>query len=211
MSEFKNNLKQLRQSRGLTQSELADKLNISKSRIGMYETGKRIPRVETLEIFADFFHTDMNCLLNGTTLDSVNTLVEKYPNIYPITRKTIPILGEISCGKPVFCNEDKETFIEIGSEMNVDFCLKASGDSMTGARINDGDLVFIRRQSMVENGEIAAVVINDEALLKRVYIYPNKIVLTPENPKYEPLVYVNEELENVHILGKAVAFQSILR
>ena len=81
---------------------------------------------------------------------------------------------------------------------------------MIGARIYDGDIVFIRRQSSVDNGEIAAVIINDEATLKRVYFYPeeSKLILSPENPRYAPLVYINAELDNIKILGKAVAFQS---
>ena len=84
---------------------------------------------------------------------------------------------------------------------------------MTGARIYDGDIVFIRSQESVDNGEIAAVIIDDEATLKRVYYYPNeeKLILSPENPKYAPLVYVNEELSSIKILGKAVAFQSEVR
>ena len=83
---------------------------------------------------------------------------------------------------------------------------------MIGARIFDGDIVFIRAQDMVENGEIAAVVIEDEATLKRVYFYPekSKLILSPENPKYEPLVFIGEELNAVKILGKAVAYQSRL-
>ena len=83
---------------------------------------------------------------------------------------------------------------------------------MVGARIFDGDIVFIRSQSSVDNGEIAAVIINDEATLKRVYYYPNeeKLILNPENPKYAPLLFMGDELNSVKILGKAVAFQSSL-
>ena len=74
----------------------------------------------------------------------------------------------------------------------------------------DGDIVFIRQQDSVDNGEIAAVIINDEATLKRVYFYPEegKLVLSPENPRYAPLVYVGRELDLIKIIGKAVAFQS---
>jgi repressor LexA len=94
--------------------------------------------------------------------------------------------------------------------LDADFCLRAHGDSMIGARIYDGDIVFIRSQNSVDNGEIAAVIINDEATLKRVYFYPDeeKLILTPENPRYAPLVYLGGELENIKILGKAIAFQS---
>ena len=100
--------------------------------------------------------------------------------------------------------------MEAGTEINADFCLKCAGDSMIGARILNGDIVFIRRQDMVENGEIAAVVIDDEATLKRVFYEPEKgkMVLQAENPRFQPLVYVGDELNEIRILGKAVAFQS---
>ena len=131
-------------------------------------------------------------------------------NIFPITTQRIPLLGEIACGKPIFCNEDRESYVEVGTNIHADFCLRCKGDSMTGARIFDGDIVFIREQSTVDNGQVAAVIIGDEATLKRVYFYPekSKLVLQAENPKYEPLMYVGEELSDIHILGKAVAFQS---
>lgn len=99
-----------------------------------------------------------------------------------------------------------------GTNINADFCLRASGDSMVGARILDGDIVFIRKQDMVENGEIAAVVVNNdsEATLKRLYYYPDKgvLILKPENPAYEDLIFSGNELNQVHVLGKAMAFQS---
>ena len=134
-------------------------------------------------------------------------------NIKRIKIKKFPMLGEIACGKPMFCNEEYETFIEANSDINADFCLIAKGDSMTNARIFDGDVVFIKEQSIVENGEIAAVIIDNEATLKRVYYYPNKnkLILQAENPNYEPFVYINEELNQIQILGKAVAFMSLVK
>ena len=97
-------------------------------------------------------------------------------------------------------------------DIDADFCLTAKGDSMINARIYDGDIVFIKKMPIVDNGDIAAVIIDDEATLKRVYYYPekNKLVLQAENPKYEPFVYLNEELEQIRILGKAVYFMSKL-
>lgn len=209
MSEFKDNLKYLRNRRNLTQEELAACLNISKSRIGMYETGKRKPDFETLELIADFFNTDMNFLIGGEK----KTYLPNYENIIPLSTQKLPLLGEIACGEPIFANENKEIYIEVGSNINADFCLQAKGDSMIGARILDGDIVFIKQQSIVENGEIAAVVIEDEATLKRVYYYPEErtIRLLPENPKYKPIIYTGVTLEQIHILGKAVAFQSTIK
>lgn len=128
----------------------------------------------------------------------------------PIKRHKIPLLGEIACGEPIYADEDRESYVEAGTDVRADFCLRAKGDSMINARILDGDIVFIRSQPSVENGEIAAVIIDDEATLKRVYYYPEsgKLVLNPANPAFEPFVYVGEELNQIRILGKAVAFQS---
>lgn len=136
-----------------------------------------------------------------------------HPDIYPITYKKFRVLGEIACGKPIYADEDRETVILADSKIDADFCLYAKGDSMIGARIMDGDIIFIKQQPTVDNGEIAAVIIDDEATLKRVYYYPdkNKLILNAENPKYEPLVYIGDELNTIRILGKAVAFQSAVR
>jgi repressor LexA len=122
------------------------------------------------------------------------------------------MLGEIACGEPIFADEDREHCVMVDMDIDADFCLTAKGDSMINARINDGDIVFIKEMPIVENGEIAAVIIGDEATLKRVYYYKeqNKLVLNPENPKYEPLVYLNDELNSIRILRKAVYFMSAL-
>ena len=100
--------------------------------------------------------------------------------------------------------------VELPDGIDADFCLLCRGDSMIGARIRDGDIVYIRSQSEVDNGQIAAVVIGDEATLKRVYYYPEKgqLTLQAENPQYEPLVYLGEELDEIRIAGLAVAFLS---
>jgi len=136
--------------------------------------------------------------------------IEKY-GLKPIKLKKFPILGSIACGKPIYADQEYETFIEASADIKADFCLVAKGDSMINARIFDGDVVFIHSQPTVLNGEIAAVIINDEATLKRVYIYPERVELRPENPTYPVLNYEGNELENIKILGKAVAFQSYLR
>ncbi len=133
--------------------------------------------------------------------------------IFPITRRRFPLVGEIACGQPLLANEEHETYVEAAADIQADFCLRAKGNSMIGARILDGDIVFIKEQPMVSNGEIAAVIIENEATLKRVFYYPErqKLVLNPENPGYEPLVYVGEELNQVRILGRAVCFMSNIR
>lgn len=135
------------------------------------------------------------------------------PGIFPLESRRFPMLGEFACGKPMMAYEDLESYVISGTDLHADFCLRARGDSMIGARIMDGDIVFIRSADMVSNGEIAAVVIDNEATLKRVYYYPEeqKLILTPENPKYPPLVYIGNQLAEIRILGQAIAFQSDIR
>ena len=139
-------------------------------------------------------------------------IFDKYDNLSPIKLKKFPMLGEIACGEPIWANEDRESYVMADMDINADFCLTAKGDSMINARIYDGDIVFIRKMPIVNNGDIAAVIIENEATLKRLYYYPdkNKLVLNPENPSFEPLVYTDEELNTIRILGKAVYFMSTL-
>lgn len=213
--QLNERIKQIRIRHGYSMSEFAKLIGCSKSAIGMYETGQRKPKYEILESIADTFNVDMNYLLGKSDTERLEnfTLSSQFSNLFPIEKKKIPLLGDIACGKPIYADEDRESYVIAGTNVNADFCLRAKGDSMIGARILDGDIVFIQKADIVNNGEIAAVIIEDEATLKRVYYYPEsqKLVLNAENPKYEPRVYVDSELEQIHILGKAVAFQSDVR
>ncbi len=207
MNMANNRIKELRRARGLTLEEVAEALSTSKQTISRYENGviANIPHDKVVKI-AELLGVTPAVLMGWSDA------VPSYNNIMPITKKKLPIIGNIACGEPIYAEEEHESFVAADSNIDATFCLRAQGDSMIGARIHDGDIVFIREQSMVDNGDIAAVVINDEATLKRVYYYPEdgKLILTPENPRYAPLVYIKHELETIKILGKAVAFQSIL-
>ena len=128
----------------------------------------------------------------------------------PKMRK-IPLIGAIACGSPILAEEHIEDYIDIPVHIHADFSLTCKGDSMINARIFDGDIVYIRQQDTVESGEIAAVLIESEATLKRVLIYDDHIILAPENPTYKPIICWHEEMNTVRILGKAVAFTSPVR
>lgn len=209
---MENRIKELRQKRGVTQVDLAKHIGIAQNTLSYWENGKFDVDNESLGRIADFFNVSTDYLLYRSTGETQYNS-SSFSNIFPITKKRFPLLGEIACGEPIFAEENRESYVISGADMQADFCLRAKGDSMIGARILDGDIVFIKEMPIVANGEIAAVVIGDEATLKRVYFYPEKakLMLVAENPKYEPLMYEGAELNEIRILGKAVAFQSDVR
>ena len=177
--------------------------------IQFYENGTitNIPR-ERVMALAEALGTTPSELMGWS-----DASLSGYENILPISVRRVPMLGEIACGEPIWAEEEHGSYVAVDESLSVDFCLRAHGDSMIGARIHDGDLVLVRKQDSVDNGEIAVVIIDGEATLKRVYYYPGeaKLILSPENPRYAPLVYLGAELDRIKILGKAVAFQSQLR
>ena len=205
-------IKERRIFMGYTQEELGEKLGLQKSVIAKYENG-RVENIKRSVIsnMAKILDCSPAYLMGW---DADNNLIY-LENAYPIQKKLFPMLGEIACGEPKYTNEDRESYVMAGTNIEADFCLKAKGDSMINARILDGDIVFIRKQDMVKNGEIAAVIVNNdsEATLKRFFYYKEKalLILKPENPAYEDQIYQGEELNQIHVLGKAVAFQSDVR
>lgn len=206
---FSENLKALRKSKNLSQEDLAYDLKLSRSLIGMFESGKRKPSFETLELIADYFNVRLDDLSGRNSQNNSSFL--SISGVMPLPRMIKrPRLGAIACGDPILAEENFEGYDDVPEDIKCDFTLICKGDSMINARINDGDIVYIRQQSSVDNGEIAAVLVEDEATLKRVYLYDDKIVLQPENTRYAPFVYSKEEMNNIRIIGKAVGFTSRL-
>lgn len=209
--EMGKKIHELRMQKGMTLEELGNIVGVGKSTVRKWENGiiANMKRDKILKVSVALGVSP--AYLMGWQ-ESTDEEIISLNNVHPIELKRFPILGEIACGVPKYTNEDRESYVMAGTNINADFCLRASGDSMVGARILDGDIVFIRKQDMVENGEIAAVVVNNdsEATLKRLYYYPDKgvLILKPENPAYEDLIFSGNELNQVHVLGKAMAFQS---
>ena len=174
----------------------------------MYEKGKREPDFETLELFADFFNVDMNYLLGKS---DVSTDISSIKNIVPIEKRMIPVIGTIAAGKPITADEHIETYVPCDIDIHADFGLIVHGDSMIGAGIYDGDVVFIKEQPDVDNGQIAAVRIDDDATLKHVYKIPGGCMLVSENPKYPPMTFTEENCDSIHIIGLAVAKYSVIK
>lgn len=202
MLQLYKNIKSRRQSLGLTQADLASLTGYAdKSMIAKIEKGLVDLPQSKIQTFADALHTTASALMG--------TEVMLPSNIIPMpTMRRIPLLGSIACGEPILAQENLEGDVDVPDHVHADFALRCRGDSMINARIFDGDIVYIRRQNQVEDGQIAAVLIGDEATLKRVRLYPDHLSLEPENPRYRPIVLWGEEMSCARILGLAVAFTS---
>ncbi|MBR5519705.1 MAG: helix-turn-helix domain-containing protein [Clostridia bacterium] len=210
-------LKQRRQELGLTQNDVATHVGVSEATVSRWESGDianmRQGRIAAL---AEILRIDPSVIV-GMAEGSVSAaLADKErtlpANILPLPKvRPLPLVGAIACGTPILAAENIEEYLQIPENVPADFCLKCKGDSMINARIFDGDIVLIHEQPDVDNGEIAAVLIGEEATLKRVYKYPNRMELRAENPLFPPLNFEGADLSRIRILGKAVAFLSIVR
>lgn len=203
---LKERLKELRRREGITQTELARALQVSVGAVGNWESGKRNPDLGMMTRIADCFCVSVDYLTGRTPLQ------ESTAGLFPVPpMQMVPLVGDIMCGEPILAEENAEAMVPVPMGIPADFCLRCRGDSMTGARILDGDLVYIRRQETVEEGQIAAVLIGQEATLKRVYRDGRNLILQAENPVYKPIILSLDEGDDVRILGLAVAFVSRLR
>lgn len=207
-------IKRLREEKDISQDELAKRCGYSsRSTISKIEKGERNLTGDKIQILADVLGVKPSYLMDGDTKDNFDVFSIKGVLPLPRTSKK-PRLGVIACGEPILAEENIEDYDDVPDDMKCDFTLLCEGDSMINARIYNGDIVYIREQPQVENGEIAACLVDGEfetkATLKRFYKYDDKIILQAENPKYPPFVYVNEEMNRVRVIGKAVGFTSKL-
>ena len=196
---------------GITNEELAARSGVPKSTIDKITAGTTDdPKLETVRAIARALGCSIDDLSDNPPIDNLD--VFSLPGVEPMPKmKRVPLLGTIACGEPILAVENIEDYINMPESLNCDFALRCKGDSMINARIFDGDLVFIHQQPEVENGEIAAVLIDGETTLKRVYRYENRIELRAENPTFAPLNYEGAALSAVRIIGKAMHFLSMIR
>lgn len=197
-------IKKRREQIGLTQVALADMIGESKQTIYKYETGivTNIPS-DKIELIAKALRVQPEWIMGWTDTESV----EIPPGFEPPPKmRKVPLIGEIACGEPILAEQNIEDYLDVPEEVHCDFLLRCKGDSMIDAGIQSGDVVFVRIQETVENGEIAAVRIGDEATLKRVYWDGDTLMLMPANNAYAPKSFRGEEINDVHIEGKAIGF-----
>lgn len=190
----------MRRSRGMSQTQLADMIGRKQNSISSYESGRREPDVDTLEALADAFNVPLSSLMEFSSFntDKLKTASKRL--------QVVPVLGEIAAGQPIVADPIYDELITVPVDGHkYDAAVRVKGDSMIPMYMPN-DLVFIKYTDDVDNGDIAAVGLDDEVTLKRVYHVPNGIQLLSENRKYQPMTFTNDDYSNIHLIGKAVAY-----
>ena len=188
---------------GKTQKEICKDLGFKEMTFSDWVNAKTYPRIDKIEKMANYFHVQK--------ADLVEEKRKPLKNIVPIERCMVPIIGQIAAGKPILADEHIEAFLPCDTGVHADFGLVVSGDSMIGADIHDGDVVFIRSQPIVDDGQIAAVRIDDDATLKRFYKNPDGCTLVSMNPQYPPMIFNSDNCDSIQIIGLAVAKYSVIK
>lgn len=191
---FSKNLQKYIELSGKERSEIVEEIGFSYSTFTDWVNGNTYPRIDRIEKLANYFGINKS------------DLIEEKPTSTTGAFRSIPLVGTIAAGTPILAEENIEDHFNLDSRIKADFCLKIKGDSMMGAGIFPGDIVFIRQQSNLENGEIGAILLEDEATLKKFYKEEDTIILQSENDFYKPMIFTDG---NIRILGKLVAVLNI--
>lgn len=203
-------IKKRRQELNLSVEDVAKVLNKNRATVYRYESDE-IENMPTsvLEPLSKILNTTPAYLM-GWEDENSDPILENIPGIItPVKLKKIPILGTIACGNPILAEENYDGYFMIDENLPYsDFVLRAKGDSMIDANIHEGDLVFFRKQNDVDNGTIAAVLIDDEATLKRVNKSNGTLILQPCNTNYNPIIINKSDNKKVLILGQMVGVYS---
>lgn len=205
------NIRRCRRDLGLTLEEVSKIVGVTRATIQKYENGiiSNIPS-DKIELLARALHTTPAYLMGWEGNDEEDLPLPS--NVVPLRpMKKIPLVGRIACGTPILAEQNIEDYIDLPGHIHADYALTCKGDSMINAGIRDGDVVYIRQQPEVENGQIAAVLVDEEeATLKRFYFEAGIITLVAENPRVSPMVFSGSEISRVRVLGLAVAYTHII-
>lgn len=206
MATLYDRIKSRRTELGLTVEELAHKMGYKdKSSISKIENGKADIPQSKIAAFADALKTTPAYLMGWEEQPAPASPIP--PGFIPVPKmRKVPLVGSIACGTPILAQQNIDGSVDAPEDIRCDFALRCKGDSMIDAGIHDGDAVYIRIQPEVENGEIAAVRIGEEATLKRVYYDGTTLTLMPANASFAPMVYTGPQLDDVHIEGRVVGW-----
>lgn len=200
-------MKLRRKALGLSAEKVAERLGVSPATVYRYEKGdiEKLPG-DILPTLSEILQTTPAYLMGWDDNISASSIPPGFEPLPKMVKR--PLVGDIACGEPITAEENVESYIEVPEDANCDFCLRCKGDSMIDAGIHDGDVVYIHIQPEVENGQIAAVRIDGEATLKRVFWDKQQQILqlNPCNPDMSPMIFTGPVLDTVHIEGKAVGY-----
>lgn len=180
--------------RNMSQQELCNLTGISKGQMSSYVTGRYEPKQNNIYLISKALNVSPTWLMGYDVQKNEAT--------------AIPLIGQVAAGTPILAEQNIEDYFYLDTSIHADFCLKVKGDSMIDANIFNDDIAFFRQQPALENGEIGAVIINNEATLKRFYKDDGNIILQPENKDYKPIIITDGD---VYIAGKLVAVLSELK
>lgn len=199
---FSENLKYYMDKNNVDRNKLCEDLGFKYMTLSDWINAKTYPRIDKIELLSDYFN------INKSDLIEDKTNLSNIKNLIPLEKaRRIPILGRIACGEPIFADENYEGYFIADSSIKASFALRVKGDSMIEANINDGDLVLLRKDFEFVNGNIYAVLIDDEATLKRVYKTGNTYTLNPANVNYQPIILDGEK--EAMIVGEMVGVYNV--
>lgn len=198
------NIKRIRLEHGLSQAELGKIAGVSDKAVSTWELGLKTPRMGAVEKMANYFGITKSAIVDDVQPTPATPIPPGFIPMPPMRK--VPLVGSIACGTPILAEQNIDGSVDAPEDIRCDFALRCKGDSMIDAGIHDGDAVYIRIQPEVENGEIAAVRIGEEATLKRVYYDGTTLTLMPANAAFAPMVYTGPQLEEVHIEGRVVGW-----
>lgn len=198
------NIKRIRLEHGLSQAEFGKIAGVSDKAVSTWELGTKTPRMGAVEKIANYFGITKSAIVDDVQPASPSPIP---PGFIPMPKMhKVPLVGSIACGTPILAQQNIDGSVDAPEDIRCDFALRCKGDSMIDAGIHDGDAVYIRIQPEVENGEIAAVRVGEEATLKRVYYDGTTLTLMPANASFAPMVYTGPQLDDVHIEGRVVGW-----
>ena len=198
------NIKRIRLEHGLSQAELGKIAGVSDKAVSTWELGLKTPRMGAVEKMANYFGITKSAIVDDVQPTPATPIP---PGFIPMPKmQKVPLVGSIACGTPILAQQNIDGSVDAPEDIRCDFALRCKGDSMIDAGIHDGDAVYIRIQPEVENGEIAAVRIGEEATLKRVYYDGTTLTLIPANVAFAPMIFTGPQLEEVHIEGRVVGW-----
>ncbi|HHX72889.1 MAG TPA: helix-turn-helix domain-containing protein [Clostridiales bacterium] len=202
------NIKKLREDHGLTQRELGIIAGVSDKAISSWERGSKEPRMGAIQRLADHFGIKKSDIIDGTPTTFSPCLDVPCDFTIPRTRK-VPLIKELSDDITLVAQYE-DRLVSIPESIQADFAYRCKDESLLSARVYPGDILFIRRQPRVESGSLAALYINGEVYIRRIYRYPDQLVLVAENPDYPPLIFNGADKAQVRSLGVVVAFVGMM-